>query len=391
MPSWFSDTSSSKSSTRKSGSKSSPSRKTSSKSPESRKPSGAGDRSADEQAGQKEVKSVWEIVKSRNGNPQTMILAVVKQEHEKPLLKLAKQANTKPPGSMIVIATPESLQGKLDYYANKGFRILHLLVSSFVKSITYSISKAVKDVSVACCGTLFTGRPDMLSIGSSSTYCDVKTWAWDRRPEGELRTGGYNITHGEGCHFDLSGNVDEVRRLYTEPPMMSTMTDEDMEAIKVRFGDFQHESMSGPPRSNTGGSRPVSSDSVLPSPTPGTDETENWFNKWRSLLAVILGAGAGVVGGIGAIWCGAGGVFIKGPFGLFLAAGYFNCAAIGGACMAGGVTAIAAAAVVYFVPWEKVFAYVKQTLWKIWDYICEVVTWIWEKIKGMASTVVSFF
>ncbi|EXJ69599.1 uncharacterized protein A1O5_07635 [Cladophialophora psammophila CBS 110553] len=37
----------------------------------------------------------------------------------------------------------------------------------------------------------------------------------------------------------------------------------------------------------------------------------------------------------------------------------------------------AAAVVVYFVPWEKVFEYVKRTLWKIWDYICEVLTWIW--------------
>jgi hypothetical protein len=291
---------------------------------------------------------------------------------------------------MIVVATPESLQQKLDSYASKGFMTLHLLVSSFVKSITYRISKAVKDVYVACCGSLFNGQPDMLRIGSSSTYCNVRTYAWDSRPDGELRTGGYHITHGEGCHFDLSGNIDEVRRLFAEPRMMPSMTDEEMEGIKDRFANLQPDVMSGPPRSNTSRRRPVSSNSVE-SPSTGTDETETWFSKWRSLLAVVLGAGAGAAGFGGAIWMGAGGVFIKGPFGLSLAAGYFSSGVIGGGCVIGGVAAVAAAAVVYLVPWDKVFEYVKQALWKIWDYISEVVTWIWEKIKGMASTVASFF
>ncbi len=94
MPSRQPGTSSSKSSTSKSGYKSFQSRKPFSKSPESHRSSGAGKPSPDEQERHEEVESVWKAVKMKNGNPETIILAVVKQEHKQQLLTRANDSDT---------------------------------------------------------------------------------------------------------------------------------------------------------------------------------------------------------------------------------------------------------------------------------------------------------
>ncbi|KAK3933892.1 hypothetical protein QBC46DRAFT_430646, partial [Diplogelasinospora grovesii] len=122
--------------------------------------------------------------------------------------------------------------------------------------------------------------------------------------------------------------------------MATSISAEDMEKIKNGFDDFRAGVMTGPP-----GSRPVSSVAAL-SPPSDTDGTSNWFHPWKAMLAAIVGgaAGAGVVGGT--FWCSAGGVYISGPFGFSLAAGYFTGAGAVGIAGAGGATVLAAAAAV---------------------------------------------
>jgi len=66
------------------------------------------------------------------------------------------------------------------------------------------------------------------------------------------------------------------------------------------------------------------------------------------------------------IWFNAGGFFVKGPVGLYLAGGYFKIRAVGGACLAsvgaGGAAGVAAAAFVYYMPWEAIWDFLKKVL-----------------------------
>jgi len=291
------------------------------------------------------------------------------------------------PDSKVLVSTPENLQKVIDSKIQKGCKTLQLLVSTTVRTISYCISKVVKDVHVIPCSS--NGRPDALRIGSLSTYCGIKTYAWDRRPEGDLRMGGYQITHEEGCHWDISDDK-EAMRLLCEPVVASDLKEEELANIRNHAAKFRDEVMRGP-GSASGKAMPVSS-SAAPSTPPCTDDssgTESWFSKCKAFLAIVLGAGAGIAGVGGAFWCGAGGFFIKGPLGFSLSAGYFSGAAAGGACITGGGTFIAAAAAVYFIPWEKVFDYAKWLLFRIWDCIRDVFEWIWEKVETLASTAIS--
>jgi len=290
--------------------------------------------------------------------------------------------------SQVLVSTPEDLQKVIDSEIQGGCKTLQLLVSGTVKTITYCISKVVKDVYVVPCG--FTGSPGALRIGSLSTYCGVKTYAWDRRPEGKFRTGRYQIAHGEGCYWEINDDR-EAARLLSEPTTASDLGEEELASIRNHASMFRDEAMRGPPVSSSSRAT-LESSGTASSASPGTDEadgTESWFSKCKAFLAVVIGAGAGVAGAGGAFWCSAGGFFMKGPLGFSLSAGYFSGAAIGGACMAGCGTSIAAAAAVYFIPWEKVFEYAKRLLFKVWGYICDVFSWIGEKMRTLASTVIS--
>src|SRR5262249_51036083 len=155
-------------------------------------------------------------------------------------------------------------------------------MSSAVDCITYKISSVVKEVHVAPCGSLFTGQPDALRIGSLSTYCGVKTYARDRRPQGKLRT-SYKITHAEGCYFDFNDDIPAARRLLGQPAMAPDMTQQELDAIRDRVVELQDDIASGPPEPNPGRDNPVSS------PNPSTGQTNTWWEKWNALVALTVG------------------------------------------------------------------------------------------------------
>ncbi len=352
-----------------------------------------------------EVQSVWEMVKGKEGRGDMTILAIIEQKYEKSLRALAKKYKTSKSltsffpafvisvvprtclfdhwmilrksiwrrwidtdiailESQILTATPKTLQGVIDSMIWKGCKTLQLLVSATVQTINYCISEAVKEVHIVSCGT---GRPDVLRICSRSTYCGVKTYAWDFRPD-NLRTNDCRITYGEGCYFDVSGD-EEVGQLRGTPTAAPDLKDEDLTILRNHAANFKNKTMHGPSRS------------------PGTgdaDGTASWLSECKAFLDVVLG----VSGSCAAFYFSARGFFMRGPVGFFLSSGSFAGAVSRYTSMPASGAIIAAAGAAYFIPWEKVFEYAKQLLLRIWDFVHDVFGWIWEKMKTLASTVI---
>ncbi|KAH6661872.1 hypothetical protein B0J14DRAFT_312787 [Halenospora varia] len=132
-------------------------------------------------------------------------------------------------------------------------------------------------------------------------------------------------------------------------------------------------------------------------PTP-TDKKVSWFERWLKLIAGVVGAAVGVEAAVASFsfcWFNAGGFFVRRSLGLYLSGGYFNMGALGGACLGSAAvglgTAIAAGAAVYYIPWGKIWDFVKRILKAVWNKIKEAAFWIWEKLKTLVSDVASKF
>ncbi|KAJ4178280.1 hypothetical protein NW755_013292 [Fusarium falciforme] len=322
-----------------------------------------------------ENKAVWKEVKDRNGNESTLIFAIVSSDQKKPMRKLMDEK--KKGGklqSTVVVTTQSHLQDVMDAIVGTRFKTLYLLVSSTVDYLTYNIAGVFKTVYVAPCG--LRSQHDALYIGGSSTFAGVRTYEWDRRTDSKLLK--KRITYAEGCVIDIQDNLEDAKRVLNEPIVQPNLSEAEKAEIKRQFDGFREDVIDG----SRGAA--VSSDTESNS-APGAYETETWFQRWKGLLATIVGAGAGAFTVFGSFWVSAGGVCIKGPFGMSMAAGYFTAAGVGGACAAGGVVGIAAYGAVYFVPWDRFWTSLKNCLWEIWEYIRDTFLWIWNKLKGLAG------
>ena len=102
---------------------------------------------------------------------------------------------------------------------------------------------------------------------------------------------------------------------------------------------------------------------------------------------MVLGGVAGICGGAGAFWCSSGGIFVKGPWGFYVAAGYFELASVGGVVCTGGLAGLAVGGLVYFVPWDKVMDWIRSKFSCIWDRLKECISYVWEKIKQISGNV----
>ncbi|KAF4986858.1 hypothetical protein FDECE_15740 [Fusarium decemcellulare] len=333
----------------------------------------------------KENKSIWKEVKATDGNPGSLIFAVVASDQKKPMKKLLEEKKRRGKiQSTVVVTTQKHLQDLVDTTVNAQYKTLHLFVSPAVNQMTYNVEGAVTRVFITPCGA--NGRPDALRIGSSSTYCGVKSYPWDQRTDPkQLKK---QLVHNPGCVFDLSDDLDEAKRLLGNPVMSLDLSEEEKDDIRRQFDGFHNDLIRGPPEPKVGKHRRVSSDSEGP-PAPSADGTGTWFQRWKGLLATIVAAGAGVAGMAGAFWISAGGIIVKGPLGFCMAAGYFNAAGIGTAFAAGGTAGIVAYGAIYFIPWDRLWNLLKQKLWSVWEYIRDTICWIWSKLKQLAGTVLS--
>ena len=241
------------------------------------------------------------------------------------------------------------------------------------------MSNHISELHVASCGVNYPN----LRIAGNSSYCNVGALTWESR---RTELGNCKLSY-EGCYIDARDALAEATTLCAEmKPIPRGSEDLADEAIVSGFTDLQDTINGGGWKGAS--ARPWVSQEKGPSFAPmNANGEETWWTKWKGLVAMVIGAGAG--GLCGFMWYSAGGVYIQGPFGFKLAMGYVNFAAAGAAGMTGVACGIATGAAIYLIPWDKVFNYIMRKLWSIWDKICEVVSWVWEKIKEWRKALLS--
>ncbi|KAF4502604.1 hypothetical protein FAGAP_1190 [Fusarium agapanthi] len=342
------------------------------------KPSNSVVKASEQDIYHQENDCLWQDVKSTEGNPSTLVLALVAPEQRKAMRKLIDdKIKKKKIRSSIVVTTQGQLQDHLGSAMSnslgnkKAFKTLHLLVSSTVAELTYNIESFVDKVFIRPCGA--GGRPDALRIGTSSTYCGFKTFKWDARPS-QLQQSNKELTHLEGCNFDLSDCSQEDLRSLQQPREAPDLSHDDKYNTMQRVQELKDIEVSENARNSS---------------SSCADGTETWFQKWKSFLATVMAAGAGAAGMTSGFWMSAGGITVKGPYGLYMAAGYATVGGFGAVGAAGVGSAVAAYGMVYFIPWDRVWDLLRAKLWQIWDKIWEVLVWIKDKLAELASTVLT--
>jgi hypothetical protein len=76
---------------------------------------------------------------------------------------------------------------------------------------------------------------------------------------------------------------------------------------------------------------------------------------------------------------------------LSLSIRHTNFLVAGGGDIATFGTTITASTLVYFVPWDRVFAFLREAFKKIWEVVRNVIAWVWNKIKSLPASLMSFF
>ena len=107
----------------------------------------------------------------------------------------------------------------------------------------------------------------------------------------------------------------------------------------------------------------------------GAEMKGNWWREWRGTVATILGlvvsAGTLVIN----LKATAGGIFVEYKLGIMsvkVAAGAVKTSALVTAAGPAVLLGAGVAAAVYFVPWDKVFSWMKSFFSRIWDWICDL-------------------
>ncbi|KAI1456649.1 hypothetical protein F4805DRAFT_431944 [Annulohypoxylon moriforme] len=319
----------------------------------------------------KDVQNVYRNVKLQNGEAKTIIFAVVKDDQIGTFNQRVSQRKKKMESSLVV-TSPGNLQAQIDRYLNGNkFRTCCLVVNANVEGVTYNIPKTVWNVQVIPCGDDLGTRPNALRIGSKSTYCGFKAYAWHAREN--LK--GYRLTHQEGCFFDIRDDRDAVLDFIRQPTIVPDMTDEMSSKI---MGEFEKLTTEDPESQ----SENVRGNKFRSSTTENNETQAPWFQRWKAFIAACFGVGGFFAGIGGAFWCGGSGIYMTGPHGFKLAAGCFSMMGIGGAAVArAAVVGITAATAVYYIPWDRVFDFFRITLKEIWQYVKDTFNWFWEKLK----------
>ncbi|KAH7015597.1 hypothetical protein EDB80DRAFT_832658 [Ilyonectria destructans] len=285
--------------------------------------------------------------------------------------------------STAVVTTQDRLQRHIDVALPKDpkeFTKVCIIVGSGVESITYQISDAVEEVYVVPYNP--EGQPNKLRIGSSSTFCGVKAYAWPQRQSARDR----RLEHAEGCYFNFSDVIDEASRLL-QPQIAPEMSED---ALSEQFSSLSTQLMRLE-EDRTPESQKQVSLGAHDSSLPAADGTGSWFDKSKGLLATIVGlvCGAGAGAMTGGFVVTSGGISLSGPLGFSLTTKYFCAAGFGAACGAAAATTIVAGAAVYLIPWGTLWEYVKDMLWSIWSRIGDMVVSVLEKVKAVVMSFVS--
>ncbi|KAK8145619.1 hypothetical protein G3M48_004208 [Beauveria asiatica] len=279
------------------------------------------DAAPDSQVIEREIRNVWHSVKAADNNrgKNNAIIAVVPETQIKTMQDKIKKRG-KDLSSKVLVGSEKNLQQLIEEVVNsiaepskgkaKSLRqgeVMDIIVSYAIDMVTYRIPATVKTVKVDACQ----GSPPAykLNIGLKSTYCEVYTFNWFH--QGNKLLDKRSLEHSPKCFFDCNENMDQVRALLSPPTHPIPVPT----AIEVA--------------------------GVVGSSSPQTDGAETWFNKWNTVLATVIGIGSGIAGVFATGWVTAAGVYIKGPCGLAISAGYFHGAVVSGAVLTGVGTGIA--------------------------------------------------
>ncbi|KAK6855698.1 hypothetical protein PG995_007849 [Apiospora arundinis] len=318
------------------------------------------------------AEEVYRRAEEKANDPTSLIVAVVMPEDEGPLMSRVVKAPRTAKRATMYVTTPWSLQGWIRSLVQERFTTFFIFVSPAVQKLAYDIPEVFKDVQIIPCGNSSFRQQDQqeqlqLRIDSSSKYCGKPSYLWEQitSPDDPCA-----ITHRRGCYFDISTCMPkEIEEHFGEPKMMPGLSEDDLAKIQRKLFTVEPDATSVP--------RP----SEQPTSTGGS-----WFEKWKSVLASVMFAKGFYSHFAGVFWCSGTGIYVKGPLGLAIGAHTFTA---GGALFSAsaGAGLMAAAGIMYFIPWDRVFSYLKAQLWRIWEKICQIADWIREKLKTLASTV----
>ncbi|RFU26659.1 hypothetical protein B7463_g9682, partial [Scytalidium lignicola] len=325
------------------------------------------------------VNAVLKDVIALHGNPRALIMTVVTPEEEEEVKRLFKDSRklTRSP-SRIVVTTPERLQDDVNEIESEARSEVESDVESESESDVEPEDKT-KYSTFHLLASPTVEYANILRIGSKSTFCGWNYPRWCMRPNA---INNYKLDYSSGCAVDTTDGPEEGMRVLSHSRAEFSTSEENMDEIKEKCHELT-KCMLKESEAATNRDTPKSLAEVS-SPTPTPDKTETWFEKWKGLLAVIIGGGAGCAAGGGFMHFSAAGITIKGPFGLSMAAGYANCT-LGGACAVGVGTAVVAGLLVYFIPWDQVFDFIRRQLSKIWNHVRDTITWIWKRLTALVG------
>ncbi|KXH37392.1 hypothetical protein CSIM01_06160 [Colletotrichum simmondsii] len=257
------------------------------------------------------------------------------------------------------------------------------MVSSAIESVFYLIDSFIKNVYIKVCGIVRTNTRYKLRIDEKSTYCSHPSDSW---LYSKLSAAGtHELTHFNGIYFphrerDYNHEA-EALDLDREDLWSEFGAEKKREILKkLREVKIEYEQMSS---SSAPGAHPNSG-----ADTPRAGNGPGFF---KALLSAVVGIVSGLGAADGVVWLNTSGVFINGPLGFRLAAGYASAGVAGGACAAGVGVGIGAGAATYLVPWDLLWKIMKSLFAQIWGCVRDLFAWLCEKIKSLPGWCGSWF
>ncbi|KAK1995071.1 hypothetical protein LX36DRAFT_179457 [Colletotrichum falcatum] len=254
-----------------------------------------------------------------------------------------KLLRRKPAPSPVVVATDDTLQDALDDIKRGGeCRELAIVVSGHLGSISFRIPRAIRVLMVIRCG--FGSNIDrQLCVSGDSTFRDAELQEWQyKRHKGVLAFGP-----GVGISID----PEAPRWAHARQSLRRGFTAGERERLARHFDVMRN--------------RPVDGE---------------WWREWRGSVASIMGVLSGGVKLAAAVKASAGGAFFHLNYGILslkagggFAQASFLASAAGPAVLVGA----GVAAAVYFVPWDKLFAWFEGML----PWLLDRLRTIWSMIK----------
>ncbi|CZR59479.1 uncharacterized protein PAC_09371 [Phialocephala subalpina] len=245
-------------------------------------------------------------------------------------------------------STKHGLQHEIDSISGSLFKSktkLILVVSPYVATIRFDVPTRFTDLTIIRCPE-DEGSTNYLSINPRSTYCNIPIPRWDMREiylDRELKLG-----LGVGLVADFMGSTSSFSSGYRDE-------------IKRQTEQLQN-------------------------PKGSWKERKSWV---AGLLGLISGGSVGLYTCVNMTSWGVSLKCAGWQLGIKYASTTATLNVAGISVLAGGAAGVTVAALVYFVPWDSLFQWLKNTLSGIWDWLLDkfrqfseaVKTWIHKRSK----------